>query len=128
MGAWDKLKIRARALKADTLALYFAVRDPRTPWYAKAVAAAVVAYAFSPFDLIPDFIPVIGYLDDLVVVPLGIALALKLVPHSVMSDCRKRASEVANRPVSRAGAAFVICAWLGAGLLMVLIVRDVLDG
>ena len=128
MGSWDKLKVRARALRADTLALYFAVRDPRTPWYAKAVGAAVVAYALSPFDLIPDFIPVIGYLDDLVVVPLGMTLALKLVPPSVMSDCRQRAREAANRPVSRAGAAFMVCVWLCAALLVVLIARDLLDG
>ena len=81
------LKVRARALKRESYALYLAVRDPRTPWYARAVAGAVVAYAFSPFDLIPDFIPVIGLLDDVILVPLGIALALKLIPTAVMADC-----------------------------------------
>src|SRR5438874_12532974 len=102
------LKARARELKRETYVLYLAVRDPRTPWYARAVAAAVVAYALSPFDLIPDFIPVLGYLDDLIVVPLGIALALKLVPDPVMSDCREHARAAVGRPTSRAGAAFTI--------------------
>ena len=92
MTAIEMLRRKARVLKRDTLALYLAVRDPRTPWYAKAVAAAVVAYALSPFDLIPDFIPVLGYLDDLIVVPLGITLALKLIPEPVIADCRARAS------------------------------------
>ncbi|MCL5612169.1 MAG: YkvA family protein, partial [Chloroflexi bacterium] len=73
----DKLKQRARTLKHETIALYFAFRDPRTPWYAKIFAALVVAYAFSPIDLIPDFIPVLGYLDDLILVPAGIALAVR---------------------------------------------------
>src|SRR5215813_14226699 len=102
----ESLRRTARELKQDTLALYLAVRDPRTPWYAKAVAAAVVAYALSPIDLIPDFIPVLGYLDDLIVVPLGIALCLKLVPPHVIADCRERASAASGRPTSYLGAAF----------------------
>ena len=88
MTAW---KERARGLKQDAVAVSLAVRDPRVPWYAKAVGVCVVAYALSPIDLIPDFIPVIGFLDDLIVVPLGIALALRLIPEPVMSDCRARA-------------------------------------
>ena len=103
-------------LKRETYALYLAVRDPRTPWYAKAVAAAVVAYALSPLDLIPDFIPVIGYLDDLIVVPLGIALALKLIPEPVMRECRQRAEAGGVPPLSRVGAAFMIAAWLAAAV------------
>jgi chromate transporter len=95
------LKDRARALKRETYALYLAVRDPRTPWYARAVAAAVVAYALSPLDLIPDFIPVIGYLDDLILVPLGIALALRLIPEPVMRECRERAAASDGLPWSR---------------------------
>src|SRR4030081_263394 len=91
MALVQTLKTRARELKRETYVLSLAVPDPRPPWYAKAVAGAVVAYALSPIDLIPDFIPVIGYLDDLIVVPLGIALALKLVPANVMADCRSHA-------------------------------------
>lgn len=119
----DRLKTRARGLKRDTYTLYFVVRDPRTPWYARVVAAGVVAYALSPFDLIPDFIPVIGYLDDLVVVPLGIALVLKLVPVQVVAQCRQRAAASESRPVSRAGAAFMIVAWIVVAGLMFLFLR-----
>jgi uncharacterized membrane protein YkvA (DUF1232 family) len=104
----------ARRVKRDTYALSLAVRDPRTPWYAKVVAACVVAYAFSPIDLIPDFIPVLGYLDDVIVVPLGIVLALRLIPADVMAECRARAE--ANRPASKPrdliGAAVVVAIWL----------------
>jgi uncharacterized membrane protein YkvA (DUF1232 family) len=121
------LRERARALKQETYALYLAVRDPRTPWYAKAVAAAVVAYALSPFDLIPDFIPVIGYLDDLIIVPLGIALALKLVPEPVMAECRERARARAGRPTSRVGAAFMIAVWLAAALWCALFLKGLFD-
>ena len=112
----------ARRIKRDTYALYLAVRDPRTPWYAKVVAACVVAYAFSPIDLIPDFIPVLGYLDDVIIVPAGIVLALKLIPAEVMADCRARAD--ANRPSSKPrnylGAAAIVALWL---LLAALAIR-----
>ena len=84
-------KQKARELKLQTYALYFAYRDARTPWYAKVFTALVVAYAFSPIDLIPDFIPVLGYLDDLVIIPLGVWLALKLIPTQVMAECRLQA-------------------------------------
>jgi len=87
----DKLRARVVHLKKETHALYLASRHPRTPWYAKAFIAAVVAYAVSPIDLIPDFIPVLGYLDDLVLVPLGIAVALRMIPPPVMAECRVRA-------------------------------------
>jgi uncharacterized membrane protein YkvA (DUF1232 family) len=122
----ERLKAQARRLKRDTLALYFAARDPRTPWYAKVLAAAVVAYALSPFDLIPDFIPVIGYLDDLIVVPLGIALVIKLVPAAVMLDCRARAEAFDGKPISRAGAAFMIGVWLAAAVVAFVFVRNLL--
>src|SRR6266540_4194489 len=115
----------ARLIKRDTYALYLAVRDPRTPWYAKVVAVCVVAYAFSPIDLIPDFIPVLGYLDDVIIVPLGIMLALRLIPAEVMAECRARAD--ANRPASKprnyAGAAMIVAVWL---LLAAVCVRWVL--
>ena len=87
----EKWKQSARKLKSETHALYLAYRHPHTPWYAKAFAGLVIAYAFSPIDLIPDFIPVFGYLDDLILVPLGIALAIKMIPASVMVECRMQA-------------------------------------
>ena len=116
----------ARRIKRDTYALYLAVRDSRTPWYAKVVAACVVAYAFSPIDLIPDFIPVLGYLDDVIIVPLGILLALKLIPPEVMADCRAQAEAVrpSSRPRSYLGAAAIIAVWLIlAALCVQLILR-----
>ena len=109
-----EFKRRAKALEAETFALYLAARDPRTPWYAKALVAGVVAYAFSPIDLIPDFLPIIGYLDDLVLVPIGIAFALRLIPPEVMIECRARATESFGngRPVSRTAAAVIVAVWI----------------
>ncbi|MBI5551378.1 MAG: DUF1232 domain-containing protein [Desulfobacterales bacterium] len=109
-----KLKQRARRLKAETFALYLAVRDPRTPWYAKLLVAGIVAYAFSPIDLIPDFVPILGYLDDLILIPLGVTLAIKLVPHTVLTECRARAAEAAHngKPVSRIAGGIIIFIWL----------------
>ena len=123
MGALDSARAAAKRLKRNAYALYFVARDRRTPWYARALAAAVVAYALSPIDLIPDFIPVLGYLDDLVIVPLGIALVLKLVPKQVLADSRTRAAAMAERPTSRAGAAFVIAVWLAAAILVFLALK-----
>ncbi len=115
-------KQKARALKTQVFALYYAYRDPRTPWYARAVAALVVAYAFSPIDLIPDFVPVLGYLDDLVLVPLGVWLALKLVPSPVMADCRARAEAGPGEGKSRFKfmAVIIVALWLLALALVVL--------
>lgn len=116
MSLIQKLKQSASRLKSDTLALYLAARDPRTPWLAKAVVAIVVAYALSPIDLIPDFIPVLGYLDDIILLPLGMALAIRLVPEAVMSDCRARARDAfkSGRPVSRRAGMAVVAIWLAA--------------
>ena len=108
----ENLKTRVRHLKSETWALYLAARHPRTPWYAKLFVAAVVAYAFSPIDLIPDFVPVLGYLDDLVLVPLGIALAIRMIPPDVLAECRARAREAESRPASRAAAAVIVCVWV----------------
>jgi uncharacterized membrane protein YkvA (DUF1232 family) len=107
---------------AEAYALYLACRDPRTPWYAKWLAAAVAAYAASPIDLIPDFIPVLGYLDDLVIVPLGVWLAVKLIPPQVLAECREqaRARLAARRPDWRA-ALVVITIWLAAAALAALL-------
>lgn len=120
------LREQARRLKTQTHALYLVAQDPRTPWYAKLLAAAVVAYALSPIDLIPDFIPVLGYLDDLVVIPLGIWLAIRLVPEDVMSESRDRAAaESGELPVSRAAAAVVLLVWLLLATLAVVLVWHV---
>ncbi len=126
MGILDGARAQARRLKRETYALYFVARDRRTPWYARVLATAVVAYALSPFDLIPDFVPVLGYLDDLVVVPLGIALVLKLIPSDVLADCRLRALVASERPVSWPGAAFIIVVWLSLAAIAILLVRDLL--
>jgi len=109
-----ELKQRARHLKAETFALYLAARDPRTPWYGKLLIAGIVAYAFSPIDLIPDFVPVLGYLDDLILIPIGIALAIKLIPHQVLAECRARANETIQngKPVSRVAGAVIVVIWL----------------
>jgi uncharacterized membrane protein YkvA (DUF1232 family) len=88
-----KLKQHTRVLKVEMSALYLAARDPRTPWYAKLLVAVIATYAFSPLDLIPDFVPVLGYLDDLILLPLGVALAIKMVPQPVLAECRVRAQE-----------------------------------
>jgi uncharacterized membrane protein YkvA (DUF1232 family) len=110
---------RARALKREVLVLYFAVRDPRTPLIAKVIAAAVVAYALSPIDLIPDFIPILGLLDDVILVPLGIALCLKLIPAPILADARSRAAALARKPRSYAAAALIVLVWLAiAGALL----------
>lgn len=114
------LKRRVQLLRQETLVLYLAARHPGTPWYARALAAGVAAYALSPIDLIPDFIPVLGYLDDLLIVPAGIALAIRLVPAPVMQECRARAGEAfaEGRPVSRAAAVAIIITWIVGAALM----------
>lgn len=110
----DKLKQQARQLKREAYALYYAARDPRVPWYARLLIAFVVAHTFSPIDLIPDFIPVLGYLDDLIITPVGIWLALKMIPPQVMVEARQRADELIaqGKPVSKAGLVLVISIWL----------------
>ena len=114
MALLDRLKERARRLRRELYALYLAYRDPRTPWYARAVSALVVGYAFSPIDLIPDFIPLLGYLDDLILLPLGIYLALRLIPDDVMEEARAQArdAETGDKPVSRAAAIVIVLVWL----------------
>jgi uncharacterized membrane protein YkvA (DUF1232 family) len=122
-----ELKQRARHLKAETFALYLAARDPRTPWYAKLLVAGIVAYAVSPIDLIPDFVPVLGYLDDLILIPAGIALAVKLVPDSVLTDCRAQAQEIFKngQPVSRIAGVVIVVIWIGLAALCTVWVYEV---
>jgi len=112
------LKAWAGRLKRDVVALWLAARDPRTPWHVKVLAGAVAAYALSPIDLIPDFIPILGWLDDLLIVPAGIWLAVRQVPPALMAEFRERAAATA-RPRSRAAAAVIVALWLAAaGLLL----------
>jgi uncharacterized membrane protein YkvA (DUF1232 family) len=118
----ESWKQRVRELKIQVFALYLAYRDPRVPWHARIFAACVVGYAFSPIDLIPDFIPVVGYLDDLIIVPLGIALALKMIPAQVLAECQmnSRAVMQQRKPVNRIAAALIIAVWILLALLAVL--------
>ena len=116
---FDRIKIWARALKRDAYAVYLAARDPNTPWYVKILAVIVAAYAFSPIDLIPDFIPVLGYLDDLILVPLGIWLVVSLIPEQAMAGYRAKASEALQRPHGNKFAAIAIIAiWIAGAALM----------
>jgi len=115
----DRWKGRARQLKTEVYALYLAYKDPRTPWYAKVFTALVVGYAFSPIDLIPDPIPILGYLDDLVLIPLGAYLAVKMIPPKVMEESRVRAKEVIaqGKPVNKVAAAVIVLIWIGLAAL-----------
>ena len=106
-----KLLSWARALKCDAHAIYLAARDPRTPWYAKALALCVAAYAFSPIDLIPDFVPVLGYLDEVVILPLGILAVVRMIPPEVMAENRAAAALCSEKPTSRAVAVSIVLVW-----------------
>ena len=114
MQTFDKWKQWARQLKTEVYALYLAYKDPRVPWYAKALAVVVACYALSPIDLIPDFVPVLGYLDDLIIVPLGIFLVIRLIPPNVMAEHRDLADAAQDRPVSRTGATMIVAVWIAA--------------
>ncbi len=121
---------RARRLKRDTYALYLAARDPRVPWYTKALALAIVGYALSPLDLIPDFVPIIGYLDDLILIPLGIALVLRLTPPEALAECRAQAQQEMERgrlsrsTPARVATVIIVLAWLlGIALMIVALAR-----
>lgn len=129
-GVLERWKGRARKLKVEAHALYLAYRDPRVPWYAKILVACLVAYIFSPIDLIPDFIPVLGYLDDLILVPLGIALVMKMVPQGVMEECREkaRATMGRDRPRNWVAAAVIVSLWLLLALWAMMTLGKVLKG
>ncbi len=120
MRVLEKLKQQTKRLKQEIYVLYLAAKDPRTPWYAKLMVAFVVAYAFSPIDLIPDFIPILGYLDDLVLVPLGIMAAIRLVPPDVLAECRAQAHIVMTqgKPVNYVAAVVIVCIWLATAVLI----------
>lgn len=109
----EQLKTRARALKREVYAIYIAARDPRTPWYAKALIFFVVAHTFSPIDLIPDFIPVLGYLDDLIIIPGGIWLAVRLIPAEVLAEARATAAtREVDKSAGKVGAALIVLVWI----------------
>jgi uncharacterized membrane protein YkvA (DUF1232 family) len=114
MRPFEKWQQRARQLKVEIYAIYLAYKDPRVPWPARLFTACAVGYAFSPIDLLPDFIPVLGYLDDLVLIPLGITLALKMIPPVVLAECREKAHIVMaqGKPVNRVAAGVIIAIWL----------------
>lgn len=125
MSAWlDRAKVWARGIKRDVIAIWLAAKDPRTPWVARIAAACVAAYALSPLDLIPDFVPVLGYLDDLLIVPLGILLVIKLIPADLIAEHRITAASIAAKPVSRIGLAAIIAIWLIAALLLLAWLTD----
>ena len=117
---FSQLRTRARELKREAYAVYLAARDPRTPWYAKALIFFVIAHTFSPIDLIPDFIPVLGYLDDLIITPGGLWLAVRLIPPEVMSEAREAAvTHSADRSAGRVGAVLIVLVWLLAATAIV---------
>lgn len=118
----ESVKLRAKQLKHDTLAVWYAALDPRTPWYVKAAAGLVTAYAFSPIDLVPDFVPILGYLDDLVLIPAGIALTLKLIPAEVMNDARIKAANQEHKPVNWWIGGLIILIWL---VILFFVIRGV---
>src|ERR687890_671479 len=119
MGIGDHLKDWARALKNDVLALYIAGRDPRVPWYVKAAAVAIAAYALSPIDLIPDFIPVLGYLDEVIILPVANLLVIKMIPAPLMVEFRAEAQRLSERPTSRVAAAVIIGLWIAAAAFLI---------
>ena len=124
MGVLSNWRRRVRQLKTESYALYLAYRDPRVPWYARLWALVVVAYAFSPIDLIPDPIPILGYLDDLVLIPLGIALVLKMIPKEVMAECREQAKfrMLQEKPVNWVAATVIFGIWVGLAIFAIGIV------
>jgi len=124
----EQLKQKTKHLKRETTALYFAYRDPRTPWHARAFSALVVAYMLSPIDLIPDFIPILGYLDDLVLVPLGISLALKMIPRDVMADARKIAdSPIQNKAIGLVFIVMIVCVWVLVLFVIILSIYKIIN-
>lgn len=118
MHPWATWKDKAQLLKRETYAVYLACRDPRVPWYGRVLAACVVGYAFSPIDLIPDPVPVLGYLDDLVLIPLGIALVLKTIPAEVMAECRQKAAiaMAGGKPKNWIAAGIIVLVWIGLAI------------
>ncbi|KGX91828.1 YkvA family protein [Pontibacillus marinus] len=125
----NKIKAWAKQLKQQIYVLYLAYKDERVPWYAKLLAASVVAYAFSPIDLIPDFIPILGYIDDIIIVPLGIMLALKLIPREVIMECEAKAEEMMlnGKPRNWVMGSLVILIWILLGIWVGIVLYELLN-
>ncbi|MFM9938524.1 MAG: YkvA family protein [Hyphomicrobiaceae bacterium] len=123
-----RLRQWARAIRRDAHALYLAARDPRLPWPVKLLAAAIAAYALSPIDLIPDFVPILGYLDDLIILPLAILLVMKLVPPAIMAEHRAIADQAMNRPVSRGAVVVIGVVWAASAVLVAAIAWRIFHG
>jgi uncharacterized membrane protein YkvA (DUF1232 family) len=119
VGPIRRLESWARRLKVEVYALYLAYKDQRVPWYARVFAVVVVGYAFSPIDLIPDVVPVLGHLDDLILIPLGVALAIKMIPPHVLAECRQEARDAKDRPVNRVAAVVVVVVWIALAVGLV---------
>jgi uncharacterized membrane protein YkvA (DUF1232 family) len=124
---FDRARAWASRMRRETVAVYLAIRDPRTPWMARVVGGLVVAYAASPIDLIPDFVPVLGILDDLLIVPAGLWLTIRLIPREILEEARARADAELRQPTSVGAAVFVVAVWVGAALLAIALVRRALD-
>ena len=126
----ESWKQRVRQLKKETYAIYLACKDPRVSWYAKVLATCVVAYAFSPIDLIPDVIPILGYLDDLILVPLGIILVMRMISPDVLAECREKAETAVDqgKPTNWIAAVFVVSIWFTLGILAVIWMGRILKG
>ena len=123
-------KSRVKQLKAETYALYLAYKDPRVPWYARLFVICVVAYAFSPIDLIPDPIPVLGYLDDFILIPLGIILARKMIPQDVLAECREKAQTAMreDRPTNWVAGGVIIAIWVLLAVLAISLTARAISG
>ena len=120
----EALKTQARALKKEVFAVYLAAGDPRTPWYAKGLVLLIVAYTLSPIDLIPDFVPVLGYLDDLIIVPGGLWLAIRMIPAEVLLEARGRAAAGQADGIGKIGALIIVFLWiLALGVVVCLVLR-----
>ena len=119
----ERARAWASVMRRETVAVYLAIRDPRTPWIAKLIGGLVVAYAASPIDLVPDFVPVLGLPDDLLIVPAGLWLTVRLIPKEILDEARARADAEVLRPKSVAAGFFVVAVWVGALLLAIALVR-----
>ncbi|HKJ27664.1 MAG TPA: YkvA family protein [Anaerolineales bacterium] len=117
---FERWKAQVKTLKTETIALSLAIRDRRTPWYAKVFASLVVAYAFAPIDLVPDFIPILGYLDDLIIVPLGIALSIRMIPAPILDECRIKAETAIKegKPTNWVTGMVIVLIWIGLAALL----------
>ena len=121
----DNWKQKARRLKCEIRAIYLAYKDPRTPWYARIFAACIIGYAFSPIDLIPDPIPILGYLDDLILIPLGITIVIKMIPQKILQECQEKAqsAQTGGKQKNWIAGSIIIAIWIIAFLITIVFIR-----